>query len=220
MKHVISIFASCIALCLGLLLGTSGMTTNVLAQATDPRAQITLPGKDQSVRGTVSIQGTAMSPTFSRYELAYAAEPEVVNWISLGGSVQPVQNGQLGVWNTRPLGDGKYALRLQVVGTDGTVIESIVREINLVNAGTAPSPDASTAVTDTVDGPAVINEVQSARDTLQVIGDTIGQMPDAFVRGGRFALLALAALGVYNLLKKIGTYAIERFLRRRIDYGK
>ncbi len=215
MKNVLAITL----LILGIWLYASRLGS-IHAQATDPRAQITLPGNDQTVRGTVSIQGTAMSPTFSRYELAYATEPEAVNWISLGGSVQPVQNGQLGVWNTRPLTDGKYALRLQVVGTDGTVIESFVREINLVNAGAAPAPDASGVVTTPVDGPAVVNEVQSARDTLQVIGDTIGQMPDAFVRGGRYALIALATLGVYTLLKKIGAFAIQRFLRRRVDYGK
>ncbi len=189
------------------------------AQLINPGTQITLPAKDQTLRGTITIQGTATSTTFSRYELAYAQEPDLLNWIALGGAVQPVDNGQLGVWNTRPLADGNYALRLQVFGTDGSISETIIREMTLANAA-APAPDVSGVVTDTAQGSSVVNEVQSARDTLQVIGDTLGELPGAFVRGGRYALIALAALGAYALLKKILFFVLPRIFRKRIDYGR
>jgi energy-converting hydrogenase Eha subunit E len=196
--------------------------TIVRAQATDPRAQITLPATDQTVRGTVTVQGTATSPFFSRYELAYAAEPDATNWISLGGNVQLVDNGTLGVWNTRPLADGQYALRLQVFNSDGSVTEAIARNITLANAA-AVAPGPATIITgtiDTVQGPAVVEEVESARNTLQVVAATLSELPDAFLRGARLALLAFVALGAYVLVKKLVLFGLRRAARRPVDYGK
>lgn len=203
------------------LMALALITTNAIAQAPDPRAQISVPGNEQTVRGTVNIQGTAAMDNFSRYELSYAAEPDATNWISLGGAVQPVTAGSLGVWNTRPLTDGKYALRLQVFDTaNALTAEAIVRNITLANASAVVAPEAGAAVTTTVGGPEVINEVQSARNTLEVIGSTFGEIPDAFMRGARYALIALAALGAYVLLKKVLAFIIHRLTKRPVDYGK
>lgn len=203
------------------LLALIFIPANAIAQAPDPRAQIAVPGTEQTVRGAVSIQGTAAMDNFSRYELAYASEPDATNWISLGGAVQPVTAGALGVWNTRPLADGKYALRLQVFDTVNTLTaEAIVRNITLANAVAAPAPESGAAVTTTVGGPAVVSEVESARNTLEVIGSTVGEIPDAFERGARYTLIAFAALGAYVLLKKVLTFAIHRLTKRPVDYGK
>lgn len=203
------------------LLALIFITANAFAQAPDPRAQIAVPGAEQTVRGTVNIQGTAAMDNFSRYELAYATEPDAANWVSLGGAVQPVTAGSLGVWNTRPLADGKYALRLQVFDTaNAMTAEAIVRNITLANAVAATAPEAGAAVTTTVSGPAVVSEVQSARNTIEVIGSTLGEIPDAFSRGVRYALIAFAALGAYVLLKRGLTFIIHRMTRRPIDYGK
>lgn len=202
-------------------LATIALSTAAIvhAQAADPRAQITLPATDQTVRGTVTVQGTATSPFFSRYELAYASEPEATNWISLGGNVQFVDNGTLGVWNTRPLADGRYALRLQVFNSDGSVTEAIARNITLANAdAVAPAPVA--VITDTAQGPAVVAEVQSARNTLQVVAATLSELPDAFMRGARLALLAFVVLGAYALIKKLVLYGLRRAAKRPVDYGK
>jgi hypothetical protein len=192
----------------------------VVAQVTDPRAQITLPASGQTVRGTVTVQGTATSPFFSRYELAYAAEPDATNWISLGGNVQLVDNGTLGVWSTRPLADGQYALRLQVFNSDGSVTEAIARNITLANAAAAPGP--ATVITDTgaVQGPAVVQEVETARNTLQVVAATLSELPDAFLRGARLALLAFVALGAYVVIKKLVLFGVRRAAKRPVDYGK
>jgi hypothetical protein len=194
-------------------------TAIVHAQTADPRAQITLPATGQTVRGTVTVQGTATSPFFSRYELAFASEPEATNWISLGGNVQFVDNGTLGVWNTRPLADGQYALRLQVFNSDGSVTETVARNITLANAAAiAPAPAA--VITGTAQGPAVVEEVQSARDTLQVVAATMSELPDAFMRGARLALLAFVALGAYVLIKKLVLYGLRRAAKRPVDYGQ
>ena len=211
-KPIASVLATLMALAL--------ITTGATAQAPDPRAQIAVPGTGQTMRGTVNIQGTAAMDNFSRYELSYAAEPDAVNWVSLGGAVQPVTAGSLGVWNTRPLPDGNYALRLQVFDNAGTVAENIVRDIVLANAAAAPVPEAGAAVTTTVGGPAVVSEVQSARNTLEVIASTIGEIPDAFARGARYAAIGFFALGAYVLLKKVLAFAIHRATKRPVDYGK
>lgn len=126
------------------------IANSVIAQAPDPRAQISVPGNEQTVRGTVNIQGTAAMDNFSRYELSYATEPDATNWVSLGGAVQPVTAGALGIWNTRPLADGKYALRLQVFDTaNAMAAQAIVRNITLANAVAAPVPEAGAVVTTT-----------------------------------------------------------------------
>lgn len=221
--RLITLITPLVRMALAVLMGTALASVSLVhAQNSDPRARITLPAGDQTIKGTASIQGTAKLETFSRYELSYALEPDLTNWIALGGAVQPVEDGQLGVWNTRPLADGAYALRLQVFGTDGAVVETIIRNITLANAGAAPAADpAAGVVTGTAESEGgVVSEVQSARDTLTVIGDTLGELPGAFVRGGRYALIALGALGAYVLLKNLVSFGIRRFLRRRVDYGK
>ena len=196
------------------------ITANVAAQSPDPRAQISVPGKDQTVRGTVNIQGTAAMDNFSRYELSYAAVPDAANWVSLGGAVQPVIAGLLGVWNTRPLPDGKYALRLQVFDNAGNVAENTIREITLANAAAVPVPEAGAAITTTVGGPEVVTEVQSARNTLEVIASTLGEIPDAFAKGARYAVIGFIALGAYVLLKKILFFVLHRVTKRPVDYGR
>lgn len=190
------------------------------AQTAEARARIIAPASDQPVRGVVAVVGSATSPSFSRYEIAYATEPEATAWVSLGGAVQPIENGQLGIWDTRPLADGAYALRLQVVGTDGSVNDAIVRNIAVSNAAAAPAPAAVITSTAAGKGSGVVAEVQTARNTLEVVAETIGQIPDALLRGARLALLAFAALGGYVLIKKLVLYFAHRATRRPTDYGR
>ncbi|MFC1465168.1 MAG: hypothetical protein ACFLMY_09995 [Candidatus Brachytrichaceae bacterium NZ_4S206] len=191
------------------------------AQSGESLARIVTPVRDQTLRGNVTIQGSATSPVFSRYELAYAQEPDLANWIVIGGAVQPVQSGMLGVWNTRPLPDGKYALRLQVFGVDGSLNEAVVRNLTLANAAAAPTPAIATVITDTT-GPSagVVAEVQTARNLLQIAIATVAQFPDAFMRGARLAILGFLALGAYLVLKKAVLFAIQRLTQRPVDYGK
>lgn len=190
------------------------------AQPVEARARIVAPAEGQPARGTVAIVGSATSPAFSRYEIAYAAEPDASAWVSLGGAVQPIENGQLGIWDTRPLADGAYALRLQVIGADGSVSEAIVRNISVSNAAAAPAPAAAGTGATTGQGSGVVAEVQTARNTLEVVAATIGEIPDALLRGARLALLAFAALGAYVVIKKLVLYVAHRATRRPTDYGR
>ncbi|MCL5997798.1 MAG: hypothetical protein M1546_17350 [Chloroflexi bacterium] len=174
-------------------------------------ARITLPVRGQTVRGNISIQGTATSPQFIRYEVAYALEPDLANWTVLNGALQAVTDGVLAVWNTRPLADGTYALRLQVFNSDGTVNETFVRDLTLANAGTAATEDvpATTTITDTT------TDESDAAFSLD-----LSELPGAFLRGARYALYAFGALGVYVLVKKLIGLALRRMMNNHIDYGR
>lgn len=209
-----------IAVCVALVVALAGGSLAV-AQTGQSLARIVTPVRDQTLRGNVTIQGSATSPVFSRYELAYAQEPDLANWIVIGGAVQPVENGMLGVWNTRPLPDGQYALRLQVFGVDGSLSETIVRNLTLANAASAPATTTPATITGTAEtGVGVVAEVQTARTLLEIAVATAAQVPDAFMRGARLAILGFLAFGAYVALKRIVLLAIRRFTQRPIDYGR
>jgi hypothetical protein len=188
-----------------------------------PIGRITSPIKDQEARGTVIIQGAAVSPVFQRYEIAYAREPESEAWTIIGGSVQPVPGGVLQSWNTRPLPDGVYTLRLQIFTTDSTIIETRVSGLRLVNqasAAASTSPAAQQTAPQGASTGGLTSEVDTARNTLETVTRTISRLPAAFVRGIRIGLLAIGALVAYGVLKQLGLWLYKRYVRRRIDYGR
>ncbi len=191
----------------------------ILAQPVAPLARIVTPVREQALRGSVTIQGSASAPAFARYELAYAAEPDLANWVVIGGGIQPVAAGFLGVWNTRALPDGQYALRLQVFGLDGSVGEALVRNLKLTNAQAAGAPAPASPTPSPPTG-GVTAEIQTARDLLNVIIATVERIPSAFLRGARLAALALLAFGGYLLLKRIAQLMVQRYTQRPIDYGQ
>jgi hypothetical protein len=188
-----------------------------------PIARITSPIKDQEARGTVIIQGAAVSPVFRRYEIGYAREPESEAWTIIGGSVQPVPGGVLQSWNTRPLPDGVYTLRLQIFTTDSTIVETRVSGLRLVNqasAAASASPAAQQTAPQGASTGGLTSEVDTARNTLETVTRTINRLPAAFVRGIRIGLLAIGALVAYGALKQLGLWLYKRYVRRRIDYGR
>ena len=190
------------------------------AQGQGPLARIAAPSKEQSVRGSVTILGTAQSDALVRYELAFAQEPDLASWVVFGGGTQTVNSSTLGIWNTRPLQDGKYALRLQVFSSNGAVIETIVRNLELTNGtGTASADGAATPANGQVSALPSDAEPSSSSTSRAISNFSFSDIPVAFMRGVRLAAYAFVALGVYVLLK-----AALRMLRKRvshtpIDYG-
>jgi hypothetical protein len=202
--------------------------SHTTAQAQDPTpvpivpvARITSPIKEQRTRGTVIIQGAAISPVFSRYEIAYASEPNTEVWTIIGGSTQPIAGGVLQSWNTRPLPDGSYALRLQVFNTDGTLSEVLVRNLVLTNQAAGAAVGAAVPTLQPETGIARReNEIDQARNTLDQLSKAVNRIPAAFTRGVRLALIALGALILYGLGKQLLFAVLHRYARRPIDYGK
>lgn len=189
-----------------------------LGQTPQPVARITSPVRDQTLRGSVQIQGTATSPNFSRYEVSFAAEPGLQTWTVIGGGTQPVAAGFLASWNTRPLPDGAYALRVQVFGADGRVTDmpTPVRNLAALNGGAS----ASAGVT----GTGVLTSSQGADAPLPAGGADdegfdLAAIPRAVGRGAQIALYGFAALAAYLVLKRMLGLIIRRILPRRVDYG-
>jgi hypothetical protein len=201
-----------------------------------PVTRITSPIPRQDARGSVAIQGAAQSPAFARYEIAFASDsadptdPQsavalgTAVWTVIGGSNQPVPGGTLLTWNTRPLTDGTYALRLQVFNTDGTLSgQTLVRSVKLINQAVAQAAANSAAQAQTAPG-AVEAEPESTFDTARSVLDqltvAVGRIPTAFERGARIALIGLGAVIAYATLKKLLFWLWARFFRKPVDYGR
>ncbi len=202
------------------------IATAVPATAQDPTpipvvpvARIISPIPKQEVRGSAVILGSAVAPSFSRYEIAYAASAQDPIWITIGGADKPVPNGTLLMWNTRPLPDGVYILRLVVFTANGEVYSSIVTDLNLKNQAAAAIQAAEAAAVTTTQRTGTLTEFDTARSALTTLSDTVAQLPIAVMRGVRMAAYALAGLIAYTLLKQGLLLLIARLTHRPVDYG-
>ncbi len=128
---------------------------HVHAQA---RPGIYTPGNGVTLRGIITITGTAVADNFQRYELAFLQEANTgAGWIPFISGDTPVTNGSLGVWDTtlgESLGasvypDGVYQLRLRIVRTDSNVDEYFINGLQIANGQTAqPQAQPPTAVSE------------------------------------------------------------------------
>jgi ligand-binding sensor domain-containing protein len=121
--------------------------------ATPPAPLITAPAYGSSVRGVVSIYGTAADPHF----LAYTVEVRPVgatSWLfpaarTLVRSDAPVTTGLLAQWDASKVIDGPYEIRLEL--TDGlNITGTSIVTVNVDNR--APFADQTTPVTVTAGG--------------------------------------------------------------------
>lgn len=186
-----------------------------------PLARILLPIRGETIRGSVSIQGSATAPQFARYQVIYAPEPDLTNWVVINAAMQPVPNGTLAVWNTRAVPDGKYTLKLQVFSADGSAVESSVDNVTLANNTTTPTviaPSAGAFVSST--SGTADSSSQMLPSSISNININLSDVPRAFVRGVTYTLYAFCALFAYLIIKKVIGYLIRRFYRKPIDYGR
>lgn len=102
---------------------------------------ITAPQQGSSVRGTISIEGTASHGDFWKYEVHYGRGASPSNWVLIGDvHTNTVSNGRLEVWNTGLVPDGIYTLRLRVVRRDGNFEDVFTREIRVANTTPTDTP--------------------------------------------------------------------------------
>jgi hypothetical protein len=192
-----------------LLMGLLAFDTT--AQTQNPNIRIISPKGNATARGTVTIQGSANPAGFGRYELSYSQEPEPTTWVTVGASNQSVDNNTLGTWNTRPLPDGGYALRLQVFGADNVFLgESVLRNITLTNR----AANVVVITTDTLQsGNAITSSVTVVRSG-NTSAFSISDIPRGFVRGATYTVYGFAALGAYVMLKQLVKFLWKRYGRR------
>ncbi|MFQ5812051.1 MAG: hypothetical protein ACE5I2_02485 [Anaerolineae bacterium] len=130
-----------------LLMGLSiASPSAVRLEAAPPQqeAVITSPRDRDVVRGLLVIKGTATNPSFWKYEIHYAPEPNPTDqWTVLGVHEVQVTDGRLETWDTSSVSDGTYSLRLRVVRKDGNYDEYYVRQISVANAQPTETPTAT-----------------------------------------------------------------------------
>jgi membrane carboxypeptidase/penicillin-binding protein len=95
-------------------------------------ARITSPSMFSNIKGSVPIMGRAAGEDFSFYRLQIGAGLNPLTWLQIGDDVhKPVQNGQLGIWDTTDL-NGLHALQL-IVAYDDDRVESTTIQVTIDN---------------------------------------------------------------------------------------
>lgn len=113
-------------------------------------ALLSSPVEGAIVNGQVNLIGTANDPQFSRYELAFAYDPNPTDtWFEIAPPANiPVTTGTLGIWDTTTITDGTYMVRLRVFGSgSNTPTEVIVQNIQVRNDSPTLAPLSTNAVT-------------------------------------------------------------------------
>lgn len=80
------------------------------------------PGANETVRGLITIVGTASHPEFQYYKIEYSPAGSG-NWSYLAGDHNAIVNGVLATVDTNVLGNGAWTLRLVVVDQTGNYPE-------------------------------------------------------------------------------------------------
>jgi len=80
---------------------------------------LTYPPNNAVVKGQVEIRGTATVANFWYYKIEFRFDNEPNLWRYIYSAYAPVSDGVLAVWNTSPLPDGVYWLKLSVVDRTG-----------------------------------------------------------------------------------------------------
>jgi hypothetical protein len=93
---------------------------------------ITSPEPGDNVNGTVTLVGTANIPNFGFYK--YEVTPlGIESWATVSAGREPIQNDELGDWDTTTLANGDYFLRLVVTDNVGISLEPCVIAIRILN---------------------------------------------------------------------------------------
>ncbi len=105
-------------------------------------AEIVQPAEGQALQGIVTIRGTAAHPAFEAFELAFSFDPDPTEtWFALGEPVDtPVVDGRLAIWDTGPISDGNYRLRLRVRIEGGAPLVAIVEDLRVRNYTPTEAP--------------------------------------------------------------------------------
>lgn len=137
------------------------------SSASTARVQITTPGMFAVVRGQVALEGRANSDDFTYYRLLAGKGLNPRAWVQIGEDVsQPVEQGQLGVWDTQGL-DGLYTIQLQVVQNDQQVEIALI-QVTVDNI--PPQVSISSPIEDQESAPRAgqITLAADAQDNLEI----------------------------------------------------
>ena len=86
------------------------------------QSMLTAPEDGAEVSEVVTLTGSATIPNFGFYKYELARPGDAI-WLTLQAGRSPVQDGELGQWDTRTIPSGEYHLRLVVTDNQGNSLE-------------------------------------------------------------------------------------------------
>ncbi len=188
------------------------------ARAQTASPVIRAPQAGQTLQGVVTVIGSSDAAGFLSAEVAFAyADDATDTWFLIAASDQPVQEGVLAVWDTTPITDGDYTLRLRVFLTDGTFLDALVSDLRVRNYTplATPTPTPSPTPSET---PVLVPLILPTATPLPTFTPSPFPTPtslptnpaalpagEVYRSAGYGALIILAAfalLGIYSLLRR------------------
>jgi hypothetical protein len=171
--------------------------------------EITSPQDGEVLQGSVIISGSSQIEGFQSADIAFAYDADATSsWFLLNESLEPIEGGELTIWDTTIISDGNYRLRLSVKLEDGTVRETLIRGLRIRNYSlietATPEPvmlviaETSTPViaTRTPISPPAELPPNPVLVTHQMIQATV-------VQGIFITLVVFGVVGIYLALKKL-----------------
>jgi hypothetical protein len=86
---------------------------------------ITSPKAGDQVQGSITLQGTANVPNFGFYKYEFSPIGSDT-WATILANRKPVQDGDLGNWDTSAIATGDYQLRLVVTDNQGNELPACI----------------------------------------------------------------------------------------------
>lgn len=111
--------------------GTPAATPTAAPSGCIPgQIDITSPKAGDQIQGKITLKGTATIPNFGFYK--YEFSPLGANtWAAIVASRKPIQNGDLGDWDTTAIATGDYQLRLVVTDNQGNELPACVIPVRI-----------------------------------------------------------------------------------------
>jgi hypothetical protein len=111
--------------------GTPAATPTAAASGCIPgQIDITSPKAGDQIQGAIKLIGTATIPNFGFFK--YEFSPLGANaWAAILASRKPVQDGELGNWDTSAIATGDYQLRLVVTDNKGNELPACIIPIRI-----------------------------------------------------------------------------------------
>lgn len=177
-----------------------------------PAPQITAPIEGAALQGLVQINIRTGQEDFQQAELSFAyASNHRGAWFLIWESDQPLEAGELTVWDTTTISDGDYDLRLTVIDAQGEELQSLVRGLRVRNYTTietsTPAPTLQQAPTFTsTPTPPPTNTAPASFGSVDDLPANpasldAGRIQTVILRAGLVVLLIFILVGLYAYLR-------------------
>jgi hypothetical protein len=106
--------------------GTPGPTQTAMATGCIiGQIDITSPKAGDQIQGSITLKGTANVPNFGFYKYEFSPLGSD-SWATILADRKPVQDGNLGNWDTSAIATGDYQLRLVVTDNQGNELPACI----------------------------------------------------------------------------------------------